>query len=250
MMDIGREGPDFDFAISYAGSDRAIAERLASILVKGGAIVFLDTMNRAHLIGKRLDLEFEWIFGPGTRYFVPIISREYIERTWPQHEWSIAIREAKTRSGEFILPLRLDDSLLVGLLSTVDYIDLRQHSIVHVAELLIKKLADSPSAPITHWVATFGLLIEDVVKSGTLPTRAPTNYPHLCDWLADDLLSRVRRSSVTNCQIAEDSRTGETFSVRVSFDWNPQQGPLEFVALDWWEILEVLPFDHIYQGTT
>src|SRR6266511_4086097 len=135
-MNTTRPEPNFDFAVSYAGNDRSIAERLASLLAEAGAVVFIDTPYRAHLVGRRLDKEFEWVFGPGTRYFVPIISRAYADRPWPQHEWSVAIRESERRSEEFILPLRLDDSLLVGLPSTVGYVDLRQHSIEAVAELL------------------------------------------------------------------------------------------------------------------
>ena len=84
-MDKGRAGPAFDFAISYAGSDREIAERLASLLVEGGAVVFIDTPYRAHLVGSRLDLDFKWVFGPGTKYFVAIISRAYSERPWTQY---------------------------------------------------------------------------------------------------------------------------------------------------------------------
>ncbi len=247
-MGTRRAGPNFDFAISYAGSDRSLAQRLASLLSEGGAIVFIDTPHRAHLVGRRLDREFEWVFGPGTRYFVPIISRAYADRPWPQHEWSVAIREADRRSEEFILPLRLDDSLLVGLASTVGYIDLRQHSIENTAELLLEKLTGARRAEVAHWVATFGLLVEDVLRSGRLPPAAPTDYPHLCDWLSEDLLARVRRSSVTNSRLTEDSRNGETFSVRIAFEWKPQQGPLEFGALDWWELLEVLPYDRVYQG--
>lgn len=47
--------PSFDFAISYAGPDRSIAKALANNLSGRGAAVFLDTLYRAELVGKRLD---------------------------------------------------------------------------------------------------------------------------------------------------------------------------------------------------
>jgi len=243
-----RTGPDFDFAISFAGDDRRTAERLGTLLSDGGATVFIDTPHRAHLVGKRLDREFEWVFGSGTKYFVPIISRAYADRPWPQYEWSVAIREAERRSEEFILPLRLDDSLVFGLRSTVGHIDLRHHSVEEVAELLLEKLTGARAAEVTHWVAAFGILVEEVLISGELPPSAPTDYPHLCDWLAADLLARLRASPVKDPRLTEDSRNGETFSVRVAFHWKPQAGPLEFGALDWWDLLEVLPFDRVYQS--
>lgn len=247
-MEIGGADPDFDFAISFAGSDRSLAERLASRLKALGAIVFIDSSFRAYLWGKRIDQEFKWIFGPCTKYFVPIVSSAYVDRLWPQHEWNVAIREAEKRAPqEFILPLRVDDELLFGLPTTIGYIDLRNHSIDEVADLLIKKLTGQTKIEVVHWVATFGLLIEDLLESENFPPTAPTFYPHLCDWLAEDLLTRLKDSSISGARMVEDSRDGETFSVTIEFEWKPQEMPLDFGVLDWWEVLEVLPYDQVYQ---
>jgi hypothetical protein len=238
---------NFDFAISFAGTDRSIAEQLFSLLTARGAYVFLDSQFRSHLLGRRLDQEFARIFGPGTKYFIPIISHSYINRSWPQHEWTVAIREANRREPqEFILPLRLDDSIIFGLPNTIAYIDLREHSINDVADLLIEKLTGITLIEVVRWVATFGLLIEDVLESGNLPSTAPTYYPHLCDWLTEDLLIRLEDSSISNPRIIEDSRDGEVLSVRVEFEWKPQEVHLDFGVLGWWEVFEVLPYDHIY----
>lgn len=248
-MNTERAGISFDFAISFAGSDRSLAERLASLLTARGSVVFIDSLHRAHLWGRRLDREFAWVFGPGTKYFVPIVSRSYADRSWPQHEWDVAIREAERRGPlEFILPLRLDDTLLVGLPSTIGYMDLRKHSIDVIADFLIEKLTGTARTEVAQWVATFGLLVEDVLESGNLPPIAPTYYPHLCDWLAEDLLTRLKDSSISNTWITEDSRNGETFSVRIAFEWKPQEVPLDFGVLDWWDVLEVLPYDRVYQA--
>jgi hypothetical protein len=237
----------FDFAISFAGNERTLGERLASLLNARGAAVFIDSFYRSHLLGKRLDRKFKWVFGPGTKYFVPLVSQSYADRSWPQYEWDVAIREAQKRDPqEFILPLRIDDAILVGLPSTVRYIDLRKHSINEVADLLIDKLKGTMGTDVTHWVATFGLLIEAVLESGKLPTTAPRFYPHLCDWLAEDLLTRLRSSSISNVRITEDSRNGETFSLRIEFKWKSKEEPLDFGKLDWWEVLEVLPYDRVY----
>jgi len=238
--------PSFDFAISYAGSDRALAEQLASFLSDRGANVYIDTLYRAHLVGKRLDREFEWVFGPGTRFFVAIVSQSYVDRPWPQHEWSIAIREAERRSGEFILPLRLDDSLLVGLPSTVGHIDLREDSVATAADLLLGKLKGVQRPEVTQWVATFGILVEDVLSWDDLPRAAPTEYAHLCDWLAQDLGTRMKQSSLKNPRFMEDLRTGESLSVRITFDWDPREGPLQFGPLDWWDLLEVIPYEEAH----
>jgi hypothetical protein len=245
-MGARKSEPSFDFAISFAGTDRPTAERIASLLSDGGAAVFIDTRYRAHLVGKRLDREFERVFGSGTRYFVPIVSRSYVDGAWPQHEWSVAVKEAMRRSEEFILPFRLDDSLLVGLPSQIGYIDLGERSLEQVADLLLQKVRETHRGEVTHWVATFGILIEEVLSSDQLPRTAPTDYAHLCDWLVEDLFARLRRYAGSP-QLTEDSRNGESFSVRVAFDWNPQEHPLEFAAMGWWELLEVVPYDDVYE---
>jgi hypothetical protein len=247
-MNTVRDRFNFDFAISFAGSDRSLAERLASLLTARGAVVFIDSSFRAHLLGRRLDREFAWVFGPATKYFVPIVSRSYADKSWPQHEWNVAIIEAERRAPqEFILPLRLDDALLVGLPNTIGYIDLRKHSVDDVAGILLEKLTGTAWTEVVRWVAAFGLLVEEVLESGNLPPTAPTDYPHLCDWLAEDLLTRLQDSSISNSWITEDSRDGEAFSVRIAFEWKSQEVPLDFGVLDWWEVLEVLPYDRVYR---
>lgn len=176
------------------------------------------------------------------------MSRSYVERPWPQHEWSIALREAQNRSEEFILPIRLDDSQLVGLISQVAYIHLSNCSVDEAAKLLFEKLTHSSSAEVSRWAATFGLALDNLFESSKLPPTAPTDYPLLCDWLADDLLSNLQSSNIRNARVIEDSRNGETFSVGVGFDWKPKEGPLQFMEPEWWEVLEVLPYDPVYES--
>ena len=193
------------------------------------------------------------MFGAGARFFVPIVSASYAERPWPQHEWTIATREAENRQEEFILPLRVDDSLLVGLPDTLGYVDLRRHSVDEVADLLIKKLGGS-TVPMARprgeqtWVAAFGLLIQDLLDSEDLPLEAPSDYATLCDWLTEDLKGRLDRAFLADPRLTEDARNGETFTLRVAFEWGPSKGPLEFGELGWWELLELLPYDQIYDS--
>ena len=241
----------FDYAISFSAECRSVAKGLAEQLTALGAVVFYDEFYRGHLLGKRMDHEFAWLFGPGTRFFVPIVSAFYVERPWPQHEWAIARREAENRKEEFILPVRVDDSILVGLPDTVGYVDLRRHPVNKVAELLIEKLGDSTIAIARPhgeqtWVAAFGLLIQDLLDSEGLPPGAPSDYASLCDWLTEDLEGRLNRTSLVDLRLTEDARNGETFGLRVSFEWGPSKGPLEFGELGWWELLELLPYNQVY----
>lgn len=246
------ETHEFDFAISFAGPQRKIAARLAQCLAEHRFCVFYDNSYRGRLLGRRLDRDFKWIFGAGTLFFVPIVSEAYVERPWPQLEWSVAKQESDRRASEFILPLRIDDSLLLGLPEHIGYLDLREYSIEEAVVILSSKaeaLSVSAHIPVSQiWVATFGINMEDLYDLGLLPSDAPTSYPQLCDWLENDLLDRVRESGLKDSGMPEASaRNGETLSVRVAFEWSAEQGPLEFGELAWWEVLEILPFEQIYE---
>ena len=254
----------FDFAISFSGVDRAIAEELEKLLVARGTRVFYDASYRSNLLGKRLDKAFLQIYGSMTHFFIPIVSTSYVERKWTQHEWNVAQHEAEKRKEEFILPLRVDDAFLVGLSDTIGYIDLRHVDLDEVANCLHDKLITSKLDNISlnlsysvgepretieplaqDWVVTFGVAMENLEKE-SLPSEAPHDYAGLCDWLIGELMDRLSETSLRKLRVAEDARSGESLSVRLSFGWNPVEGSLNFGELGWWELLELLPYDEVY----
>lgn len=135
----------YDFALSFAGEHREIAERLAKLLQLEKVRVFYDKDEQADLWGQDLYQKFQQIYGQGSRFFIPFVSREYLAKKWPKHE----LRQAQAREFksdiEYILPLRLDDTELPGLNDTTAYFDLRNTSIEDVADLCLKKLARDSS---------------------------------------------------------------------------------------------------------
>ena len=236
--------------MSFSGECRTRAEELAELLSAKGALVFYDNFFRAHLLGKRLDNEFSQVFGYETRFFVPFVSAAYTQKQWPQYEWGVAKREAEKRRGEFILPLRVDDSPLVGLSDTVAFLDLRRTGLKEVADLLFQKLERSTEQDVRFqrtqdWVATFGLSMDEVTGEA-LPPEAPSEVVRLYDWLTDELRNRLDQTPLAPVRVVEDLRTGETLSVRLAFAWNPSKGPLDVGDMGWWQLLELAPFEDIY----
>ena len=128
----------FEAALSFAGEDRTHAESLFRELRKRGLRVFYDTDRQASLWGKD-SREFEQIYSSQTRYVIPFISKSYVQKDWTQFEFDTAKREQKKRGSEFILPVRLDDSRLLGLPDQVVIIDARERSIAQIARLVIEK---------------------------------------------------------------------------------------------------------------
>ncbi len=131
---------EYDFAISFAGENREIAEKLVNSLEKERARVFYDKNFESKMLGKKLTTYFQETFGEKARYVIILISKDYPNKDWTNFEISIARDEAKRRSEEFILPLRLDDTKIIGIHDDICFLDLREKTIEETAEIIIQKL--------------------------------------------------------------------------------------------------------------
>ena len=115
----------YDAAISVAGEDRTRARELAGFLRARGLSVFYDEHCRSYLWGKDVK-EYERVFGPESRFVIPFVSKHYVAKAWTRHEFAIARGEAERRKGEFILPVRVDETPLLGLHEDVNYVSLTE----------------------------------------------------------------------------------------------------------------------------
>jgi TIR domain len=131
---------NFDVAISFAGTERSLAERLAKALQAAGVIVFYDNFYPEQLWGKNLTAFLDEIYRKRAKFCVVFISKEYRERRWTSHELRSAQARALELKGEdYILPIRIDGTDLDGLPPNIGYVSV-QLGIEKIAELLIAKL--------------------------------------------------------------------------------------------------------------
>jgi Leucine-rich repeat (LRR) protein len=131
----------YDFAISFAGEDREIVEEMVKLLTKDKKVrVFYDNYFESEIIGKKLSIYFQEKYGKQTRYVIILISKHYPLKDWTNLELSIARDEANKRKEEFILPIRLDDTKILGIHDDIGFIDLRKKTIEETIALLIEKL--------------------------------------------------------------------------------------------------------------
>lgn len=135
----------FDVAISFAGEDRTTARELADTLTANGVKVFYDEFHLLDLWGKNLVEFFQDTYMNQARFFIPLLSAHYAEKAWPSLEKQSALARTMQTKGEYILPLRLDDTQVPGILPTVGYLDLRQINIDRVVELVLHKLGRTES---------------------------------------------------------------------------------------------------------
>jgi hypothetical protein len=143
-----RAAADFehDVALSFAGEDREHAEVLAELLRASGVSVFYDKYEQAALWGKELTEELHAVYSKRARFFVPFISRHYAQKAWPRQEMRSALERAIQQiDSEYILPIRIDDTDLPGLRSTISYVPI-EVGVERIHELLLEKLRGGPKS--------------------------------------------------------------------------------------------------------
>lgn len=138
----------YDVVISYAGEDKVTVDEIVRLLQQEvpSIRIFYAPLEEADLWGKDLAEELPTIFGEEGRYCVMLISKHYAQKLWPNVERKAAIQRAVQQQEEYILPVKLDDTQLPGLSSTIAYYDMREKSLKDVVDGIKHKLGiqDSP----------------------------------------------------------------------------------------------------------
>jgi tetratricopeptide (TPR) repeat protein len=139
-----RETPQYDLAISFAGEDRRVAQKLANELnARYGLVTFFDEDEQARLWGRNLTEYLVDVYKNKARYCVILVSRHYANKRWARHEWKAAQARAWEDPNEvYVLPLRLDDTELPGLLPTVGYLALTRRNFAEVTRTIFEKVLD------------------------------------------------------------------------------------------------------------
>jgi tetratricopeptide (TPR) repeat protein len=110
-----------DFFISYTGADHAWAEWIAWQLEQAGYTTVLQA----------------WDFRPGSNFILHmdratreaehtliVLSERYLQARYTEPEWAAAFRADPTGEEGLLLPVRIDDCEIEGLLGSIIYIDL------------------------------------------------------------------------------------------------------------------------------
>lgn len=140
------ETQDFDIAVSFAGEDREYVSDLVQGL-KGELRVFYDEDFLVETWGEDLVDYFTNLYQHRTRYVVMFISRHYAEKMWTNLERRSALAQAVTRRSAYVLPVRLDDTRLEGLLPTVGYIEAKRIGLPGLIDAVRAKVEHAPRTP-------------------------------------------------------------------------------------------------------
>jgi small GTP-binding protein len=131
----------YQVALSFAGEDRAHAEKLAKLLKDRHISVFYDSYEQAELWGKDLYQHFQSVYRDKAQYCVVFLSQSYAQKLWTRHELKQAQARAFRENKEYILPVRIDKTEIPGINETIGYIDLRLTPVEEIADLLVEKLS-------------------------------------------------------------------------------------------------------------
>jgi len=134
---------EYQVALSFAGEDRQYAEAVANGLAIHGITVFYDAFEEADLWGKDLYTHLHEIYSERARYCVLFASQQYAKKLWTTHERKAAQERAfKEKGGEYILPVRIDETPIPGLTETTGYISISKGT-DHIIESLLTKLGSN-----------------------------------------------------------------------------------------------------------
>jgi TIR domain len=127
----------YDFAISYAGEDTEIADRIYNSLKEKyqNFNIFYALKDRNKLVGNDGEEFFENLFNTAKQVIV-ILSENYKKKEWTRYEWDI-IKERNKENR--CIPIKVDNVKILGLPSNFIYLKFDGNH-EDIANLCIEKL--------------------------------------------------------------------------------------------------------------
>lgn len=144
---------EYDVCTSFAGENRDFVAQVVTSLKRRRIRCFYDFDEQATLLGKNLFTYLDDVYRKKARFCVMFISKHYPVKLWTNHERQSIQARMFESSEEYLIPVRLDDTEVPGVLKTIGYIDGRRHSPADVAALIQAKVQgkravlNTPAAP-------------------------------------------------------------------------------------------------------
>ena len=129
-----------DIAVSFAGEQRDYVQAVVRG-VGDDVKVFYDEDEKAKLWGENLVDLLTDLYQHKARYVVMFVSAAYATKMWPNLERQSAMATATQQRSAYILPVRMDDTELPGLLPTVGHLDARHEGLDGIVRIIREKLA-------------------------------------------------------------------------------------------------------------
>ena len=132
----------FEIALSFPGEHRDFVKTVADILATqlDRERVFYDAYYEAELARPDLDTYLQEIYHDQAELVVVFLCAEYEQKEWCGLEWRAVRDLLKQKKTAEIMPVRLDDTDIRGLLSIDGYIDAKDSDPAELADLIMQRL--------------------------------------------------------------------------------------------------------------
>lgn len=139
-------GPNYQVALSFAGEQRDYVEEVARHLQSRSIDVFYDGFEKVNLWGQSGTEAFHEAFERASALVVMFISAAYVASPWPRHERRSALSGMILKQGDYILPVRFDDTPVPGLPAETIYFRASEYTPAQLSTMISQKLGIQPYA--------------------------------------------------------------------------------------------------------
>lgn len=129
----------YDIAISYSSKQKEYVTEVAENLEMSGIKIFFAPFKENEMWGEKLDLYLDETFFSKAKFCIMFISRDYIEIEWCNKEASAAFNR-QSEMGTYILPVRFDDTQLIGLSPNIAFLTTKDNNPKELSLKVIRKL--------------------------------------------------------------------------------------------------------------
>lgn|GEM_PF-3262035 len=196
---------DYDIAVTFAGEDREFVDEVVKLVKDAGLTVFYDEDAKIEMWGEDLTEFFADVYERRARYAVMFVSANYAAKAWTRHERRSVLVRAMQSDTPYLLPVRLDSTVLPGVRSTVAYLDGTSEGPTGIADA-VKAKVGSPRADGTRRFN--GRVPRTSTEAATLVGERPAGWEYILFsyWLSSGL---DQRSSAYNDHLVRFALGGD-----------------------------------------
>jgi MoaA/NifB/PqqE/SkfB family radical SAM enzyme len=110
----------YDIAFSFSREDRDFVDNVWKYLRDDICVFYIESENK--LVGNDFYNSISKVFMEESHFCAVFISKSYLENDWTRHELEFA-RERTLKQSNYIIPIRLDETEIPGMLLTIGYIN-------------------------------------------------------------------------------------------------------------------------------
>ena len=135
---------EYDVALSFAGEQREYVKKVSEELTRLHVKHFYDYNEQVNLWGKNLTEYLDQVYFEKSKFFIPFISKDYIEKDWTRLEVRSALdrnmQEHSLDFQQYILPVRFDDTRVYGIVGSIAFLDARKYTPKEIAQMIYNKI--------------------------------------------------------------------------------------------------------------